>query len=73
MELNTVLVMGFLTVLGTNIYVHLPAHPHAGLAGVCGGELGRRALGGALCRQHLRSLAGNVPVQLDELVQVHNA
>lgn len=49
--------------------VSLPAHPHAGLAGLGWRELGR---GGALCRQHLSSLAGDVTVQLGELVQVHD-
>lgn len=53
--------------------MHAPAHPHAGLAGVRGGELGGRTLGGAPCRQHLSSLAGDVAVQLDELVEVHDA
>lgn len=51
----------------------VPAHPHAGLAGVCGGQHGGRVPGGALCRQHLSRLAGDVVVQLDELVQVHDA
>ena len=57
----------------SGIHVSLPAHPHAGLTGVRGREPGGRALGGALCRQHLGSLAGNVAVQLGELVQVHDA
>lgn len=51
--------------------LHSP-HPHAGLTGVRGGEQGRWALGGSLCRQHLSSLAGDVTVQLDKLVQVHD-
>lgn len=51
----------------------IPAHPHAGLAGVCGGQLDGRLPGGSLCRQHLGCLAGDVVVQLDELVQVHDA
>lgn len=48
--------------------MRVPAHPHAGLAGLCGGQHG-----GAPCRQHLSCLAGDVMVQLDELVQVHDA
>ena len=51
----------------------LPAHPHAGLAGVGGGQLGRGALQGAVGAQHLGGLAGDVAVQLGELVQVHDA
>lgn len=51
----------------------VPAHPHAGLTGVCGGQHGGRVPGGSICRQHLSCLAGDVTVQLDELVQVHDA
>lgn len=53
--------------------LRIPAHPHAGLAGVGGGQLGGRLPGASLRRQHLGCLAADVVVQLDELVQVHDA
>lgn len=58
---------------GCGAQLWIPAHPHAGLAGVCGGQLDGRLPAGSFCRQHLCCLAADVVVQLDELVQVHDA
>lgn len=51
----------------------VPAHPHAGLTGACREKLSRGTLHTALCCQHFSCLAGDVFVELNKLIQVHNA
>lgn len=56
----------------TNAVCKIPAHPHAGLAGVFWWQRSRGSLGYSFWTKYFSCLTGDVFVEMDKLVQIHN-